>query len=114
MITVDPVKQAARAAEIKKKLLSDAMGKRDILLGHLRWFYAKALEEPAGAARDAKVLAISNAITSLHNFFSDPRIVAAVDGAAKQAIQIVYLEIFQALYAGSPATYLAIKVLDPI
>ncbi len=96
--------------EIKRKLLAEAMLRRDVLLGHLRWFYTKSVEE----GNAPKTLAISNAINSLHALFSDPRIVNSVDGAAKVAIFIVYKEIFDALKAASLVTYNAIKALDPL
>jgi hypothetical protein len=102
------------AIEIKKRILADAMAKREVLLHHLRWFYVKAKEEPDSPAKDAKVAAISTAISSFHTVFTDPRIVSAVDGAAKLAVFIVYKEITDALKLASLSTYNAIKALDAL
>jgi hypothetical protein len=121
--------------EIKRRLLAAAIPKRDFLLMHLRWFYTKATEERAAAkialdaavgqpaidaaqavfnAAHGKVQAIDAAITSLMAIFTDQRVIDAVDGEAKEAVQQVYLEIFQALGMASPATYYAMLALDPL
>jgi hypothetical protein len=107
--------------EIKRKLLAEAMPRRDTLLLHLRWFYIKAVEERAAAApgapliaAQAKVTAIETAITSLQTMFNDTRVVNAIDGAVAGAVKTVYLEIFAALGAASPATFYAVKALDPL
>jgi hypothetical protein len=110
MITIDLVKKAALDAEVKNRLLADAMTKRDVLLQHLAWMYIKATEEPDVS----KAQAISAAIASLQGIFTDSRVVGAIDGAVKAAVKIVYLEIFQALYAASPSAYNALKALDPL
>lgn len=107
--------------EIKRRLLAEAIPKRDALLLHLRWFYTKAVEERAAAvgetavtAATVKVVAISAAIESLQTIFTDQRVLDSVDGAVKGAVQAVYLEIFQALHAASLETWLALKALDPL
>ncbi len=110
MITIDPVKKAALEAEIKKQLLAEAMTKRDILLGHLERLRTRAIESNNAIARNA----LSAAIVSFENSFNDPRVVSAVDGQVKQALQTVKNEIGIALAQASPASYMALKALDPL
>jgi hypothetical protein len=110
MITVDANKKAALDEEVKRKLLAAAMVKRDTLLGHLERLRTRAIEANNTTARDA----LSTAITSFEQIFSDPRIVNSVDGAAKVALDTVYREIGLTLAAASPATYYALLALDPL
>lgn len=116
-----PPLTAAQAEEIKRHLLAEALVKRDILLGHLRWFYTKATEDVAAAvgqpavnAAKAKRDAIQIAIDSLQNVFTDPRVVAAVDGEVKPVLATIKNEIGLALAQASPSTYYALLALDPI
>lgn len=121
--------------EIKRHLLAEALVKRDILLGHLRWFYTKAAEEVAAAqaallvavgqpaidaaqegvnAAVSKRTAIDIAINSLQTVFTDPRVVEAVDGEVKLVLATIKNEIGYALAQASPATYMALLALDPL
>ena len=116
-----PEEQAAIYEEIKRHLLAEALVKRDILLGHLRWFYTKAVEEVDAAvgqaaidAATAKRAAIDTAINSLQNVFTDPRVVAAIDGEVKPVLATIKNEIGYALAQASPATYMALLALDPL
>ena len=144
----------AALEEIKRHLLAEAATKRDILLGHLRWFYTKAAEEVADkaasvaqAAADpalglpgipenqaaiaaaqvalasaqsahqaavSKRSAIETAINSLQTVFTDPRVVAAVDGEVRTVLATIKNEIGLALAQASPATYMALLALDPL
>lgn len=107
--------------EIKRKLLAEAVPKRDTLLFHLERFRVRAVEELAAAvgqpaidAATAKKQAIDAAIAGLEGMFNDQRVVDAIDGAVAGAVKQVYLEIFYALAQAAPATYLALKALDPL
>lgn len=124
-----------RDVEIKRKLLAEAMIKRDGLLVHLRWFFSKAERETraAQAALDAAVgeveqaaaqlvvnaamakeAAIDAAITSMENILNEPRVVAAVDGDVKPVLKTVNKEIGVALATASPETYYALLALDAL
>jgi len=103
-------RDVSRDAEIKKRLLAEAGARRDTLLFHLDRLYRRA-----GEANDTdKQTAISTAQVALENMLNDPRVVSSIDGAAKAAVQTVYLEIFVALHAASPTAYAALKALDPL
>lgn len=105
---------SAGQAAIKKESIKKALLQRDKLLVYLMYFYIKANEEPAGAPKDAKLLAIQTAIDSTLTFFNAPSIANSVDGDAEAAIHAVYLGIVTALYGADPGTFLAIKALDPL
>ena len=96
--------------EIKRKLLAEAMIKRDVLLGHLERLRTRAIEASNTAARNA----LSTAITSLEGVFKDQRVIDAVDGDVKEVLDAIKNEIGVALATASPATYYALLALDAL
>lgn len=110
MIYVDPIKKAAIEEDIKRRLLAEAMIKRDTLLVHLERLRTRAIEANNTTARDA----LSTAITSLEGTFNDPRVVNAVDGEVKGVLATIKNEIGVALAQASPATYYALLGLDAL
>lgn len=94
----------------KQALLTEARANREILLGRLYGALLKAML----ANDSATIAAIQTAIQALENIMSDPRIVAAVDGAVKPTMLLVYGEIVTALATAAPAVVLSIQKLDQI
>lgn len=106
---VDPPTQQQQE-EIKRKLLAEAMVKRDVLLVHLERLRTRAIEANNTTARNA----LSTAITSLENSFLDPRVVNAIDGEVKQVLATIKNEIGFALVMASEDTYYALLALDAL
>lgn len=107
---IDQAAIDAANVEIKRKLLAEAMIKRDVLLVHLERLRTRAIEANDTTARDA----LSTAITSLENIFNDPRVVNAIDGDVKDALDECKDEIGLALVMASPSTYYALLALDAL
>lgn len=120
-IWIDPQAQ-------KLTLLAIARENRETLISRLTWLgrecdlaLAAALEvsidpenDPAVILQNSNIQAVETAINSLVNAFDDPRVVASVNGAVKQAVQIVYAEIVQAFKLAAPALYARMKKLDTL
>lgn len=108
----------------KLEIMEVARANREILIGRLTWLRTEctealqvaqvAVNTPEIALQTANINAIKSAINSLVNALEDPRVVAAVNGAAKQAIQLVYAEIVFAFRAAAPVLYGRFKKLDAL
>lgn len=101
---------AMRDSEVKRKLLAEAMVKRDVLLVHLERLRTRAIEANNTASRDA----LSTAITSLEGAFNDQRVIDAVDGDVKPVLKTINKEIGMALGAASPASLQALLALGAL
>lgn len=108
----------------KTDILAIARANREVLIARLTWLRTEcneALEVAEEAAntteialQTANIAAIKTAINSLVNAFEDPRVVASVNGAAKQAIQLVYAEIVLAFRTAAPALFNRFRKLDAL
>jgi hypothetical protein len=110
LIAADASATTERDVEIKRKLLAEAMLKRDALLGHLERLRTRAIEANNTTARNA----LSTAITSFEGIFNDPRVVSAIDGEVKPVLKTINREIGLTLGAASPASLQALLALDAL
>jgi len=120
VLYISPEQQAAQ----KLALLAIAQVNRETLISRLTWLSqecaaslkaAEAIPDATAIAlQTANLAAIATATNALVNALEDPRVVNAVNGAAKQAIQIVYGEIVLAFKNSAPALYARMKKLDTL
>jgi hypothetical protein len=108
----------------KKDLLAIARDNRQTLIDRLTWLRVECREllevaqaasnAPEVALQTANLAAIRAATNSLVNAFDDPRVVNSVNGAAKQAVQIVYAEIVLTFKNAAPVLFNRFKKLDAL
>lgn len=119
-----PARTAEELEAEKLDLLAIGRANREIILNRLNGHRDDVEDDIAAAlaANDAEAIALARANlaaikvcrASLKEMFSDPRVVAAVDGEVKAAVTEVYGEIATALFLSAPSVFIAFKGLDEL